>query len=368
MNQCNSAASVRLDLFFLGAVLAACVIAGCDTAGSATPNSAEPLTSGERGASEKWTAKSSRCPFAESQTSTARCDPARPSASGAHRGSSSKSGVLLVSHGSRSESWRKTVLDIEKAVRSDVLKSGRIAEVRSAFMEYSEPSIATQLKEFDREGMTDVILVPLLLAVSSHSFDDIPTIIGQKRDPLAVKTLPLQGIELYTPNARVCIAPLLDFPALLGKNVTRRVRQMSKDPAHEGVVLVAYGDEQYGEEWQHLLDEVGDEVKSQTGVDCVRHSWCGHVVRYESEPTATAIREVLKKKHRAIVVPVLVGVDEAFQGKIIGGAIKNVNANERIVYRHDAILPDENINRWVVDISLELASKRMNQNATSQTK
>ncbi|HLA84354.1 MAG TPA: CbiX/SirB N-terminal domain-containing protein [Thermoguttaceae bacterium] len=276
--------------------------------------------------------------------------------------------MLLVSHGSHSEGWRKTVLDIEQSVRNDILRGGRVAEVRSAFMEYTEPSIATQLKAFDREGFADVILVPLLLTVSSHSFDDIPTIIGQKQDHLTANTLPLQGIEIYEPKARVCIAPLLDFPAVLGKNVVRRVRQMSKAPANEGVVLVAYGDKQYEEEWNRLLEKVGNELRSETGVDCIRHSWCGHIVQYKSEPTAAAIRDVLDSKQRAIVVPVLVAVDEAFQGKIIGGAIKDVGEDQRIVYRHDAILPDENINRWVVDISLELASTLKDEHASARTK
>lgn len=260
------------------------------------------------------------------------------------------------------------VLDIEDSVRDDILKGHRVAEVRSAFMEYTEPSIATRLKEFDQNGMTDVILVPLLLTVSSHSFDDIPTIIGQKQDRLTAGTLPLEGIEIYRPKARVSIAPLLDFPAVLGKNVTRRVRQMSQEPANDGIVLVAYGDKQYEEEWKSLLAKVGEEVKRDTGIDCVQYSWCGHIVHYKSEPTTAAIRDVLKKKQRALVVPVLVAVDEAFQGKIIGGAIKTVDAGARIIYRHDAILPDDNINRWVVDISHELAAKLMNQHAPSQTK
>ena len=258
------------------------------------------------------------------------------------------------------------LLDIEQSVRGEMLKSGRVGEVRSAFMEYAEPSIAAQLKAFDLQGYADIILVPLLLTVSSHSFDDIPTIIGQKQDRLTTDTLRLEGIEIYKPKARVQIAPLLDFPAVLGKNVVRRVRQLSKTPAAEGVVLVAYGDEQYDEEWKRLLKKVGDELQGETGIDCVEHAWCGHIVHFKSEPTATAIREVLKKKQRAIVIPILISVDETLQGKIIGGAVKSIGADDRIAYRHDAILPDENVNRWVVDISLELASKVTGRHATTK--
>ncbi len=368
MDERNSATPIIiLALGAVGAMLTAGLIVGCDTAGSATPTSAKQSASREDNTSDDKAGQPARCPFAASKTSVASHGSAQPGDSRPLCGDGSKVGVLLVSHGSHSESWRKMVLDIEQSVRHDILDSGRIAEVRSAFMEYTEPSIATQLKEFDREGFADIILVPLLLTVSSHSFDDIPTIIGQKRDHLTVNTLPLQGIEIYKPKARVAIAPLLDFPAVLGKNIVRRVRQMSKDPANEGVVLVAYGDKQYEEEWKRLLEKVGNEIKNETGVDCIRHSWCGHVVQYKSESTATAIRDVLQGKQRALVVPVLVAVDEAFQGKIIGGAIRDVNAGQRIAYQHDAILPDENINRWVVDISLELASKLADQHATSQT-
>ena len=315
---------------FAAAILLACAIVGCNSPTSTTTNSKETTASEEQDSppSEK------------------------------------KIGVLLVSHGSHSKNWRKMVTDIESIVRDDVLKNDCVDGIKSAFMEYSEPSIATQLKEFDEQGYTDVIVVPLLLTVSSHSFDDIPTICGQKQDHKTKATLRLEGIDIYKPKAMVHFAPLLDFPSILGKNVTRRVRQMSKTPASEGVVMVAYGSEPYEDEWKELLDKVAAEVKAETGVDCAEYCWCGHIVRYKTEATEKAIRKVLEQKKSALVVPVLVAVSENFQGKIIGGAINNMKEKERIVYRRDAILPDENINRWVIDISRKTAEKLMNQTGT----
>jgi len=268
-----------------------------------------------------------------------------------------KIGVLIVSHGSHSKNWRQMLLAIEDEVREDILKSGHIAGVRSAFMEYAGPSIATQLKEFDSQGYTDIIVVPLLLTVSSHSFDDIPTIVGLKQDRKTLETLRLENIEVYEPKAKVLIAPLLDYPNVLTSSVIRRVQQMSNNPKEEGIVLVAYGSHQYGEAWEHLLRKVQRNVQEKVGVECVKHAWCGHIVQYKSEPTERAIREVLREKQRALVIPLLVAVSENFQGKIIGGAIKKVDQRERIAYRNDAILPDENIHRWVIDISRKLASQ-----------
>lgn len=268
-----------------------------------------------------------------------------------------KIGVLLISHGSHSAQWRKMLLSIEDQVHDEVLAGGQIAGIKSAFMEYTEPTIARRLKEFDEQGFTDVIIVPILLTVSSHSFDDIPVIAGQKEDHQTLENLKLEGIEVFKPKAKVTIAPLLNFPDVLEKNVARRVKEQSKNPEKEGIVMVAYGSEPYDEEWKELLEGVSEKVREQTGVDASEYCWCGHIVRYAQKPTEEAIQKILDRKETAIVIPVLVAVDEGFQGKIIGGAIKNMKQDDRIRYRHDAILPDDNINQWVVQISRKLASE-----------
>ena len=270
-------------------------------------------------------------------------------------GESRKIGVLLVSHGSRSVRWRDMLLDVESSVRADVMATEGVGGIRSAFMEYNEPSIATQLRNFDREGYANIILVPLLLTVSSHSFDDIPTIINAKKDAVSAAMLRSEGIELYEPVARVTMTPLLDFPAMLQENVVRRVGVLSQNPATEGVVLVAYGSRTYSEEWEDLLARLGEELRRRIGITKTVHSWCGHIASYESGPTVRAIHEILAEMDRAIVIPVLVAVDEFFQHQIIGGAVEESGVGERVAYTPDAILPDENLNRWVADIVRETA-------------
>lgn len=269
-----------------------------------------------------------------------------------------KVGVLLVSHGSRSETWRRALEDLDARVRGGILADGKVNDVKSAFMEYTEPSIATRMKEFDKEGFSDVVIVPVFLTVSPHPFDDIPTILGQKTNPQSLETIKLEGIERYTPTARVQITPLLDFTDLLQKNVVRRVKSLSTDPDKEGLVLVAYGDETYEKEWSALLDNVAEHVRSETKIGVSAHAWCGHVVQYDPGKTTTAIETVLQSKQRAIVVPVLVAKDERFQVKLIGDAISRVeNASTRVVYRADSILPDERLDDWVVTVTSDVANK-----------
>lgn len=260
-----------------------------------------------------------------------------------------KVAVLLVNHGSRSATWRNALLDLEKDVAPRLLRTGRIGHVTTAFMEYTEPSIATRMRELDAAGYSDVVLVPVFLTVSSHSFDDIPTIIGQKEDPHSLESLKLEKIERYTPKARVHITPMLDFGDLLRENILRRVMALSTEPSREALVMIAYGDDTYRKEWSRLLRSVGDHVNARAGIDAYSFGWCGHLVNYEPDSTAVAINEALAKKERALVVPVLVAHDEMFQVQIIGDGIKRVADHDgRVRYKPDSILPDPRISVWVV--------------------
>lgn len=284
------------------------------------------------------------------------CDRSQSSASSADKGK--KIGVLLVNHGSRSETWRNALLDLDRKVRDSIMADGSVKEVRTAFMEYNEPSIATRLKEFDKENFTDVIIVPVFLTVSAHSFDDIPTLIGQKEDPKSIELFKIEKMERYTPKARAHIAPLLDFTDLLKVNILRRVKELSKDPQQEGLVLIAYGDKTYNAEWSKLMRDVSEYVRLETGISEYSYGWCGHVAHYSPDSTTVPINAVLAKKHSAVVVPVLVAFDEMFQVKIIGGGIEKVNQyGDKVKYKPDAILPDPGVERWVIATSKSFVTK-----------
>jgi sirohydrochlorin ferrochelatase len=267
-----------------------------------------------------------------------------------------KVGVLLANHGSRSAAWRGALLDLDGKVREPLLRSRLVHGVKTAFMEYTEPSIATRMREFDAEGFTDVVVVPVFLTVSAHTFDDIPTILGRKADPHSLQALKIEGIARYTPRARTHFAPRLDFSSLVRENVLRRARKLSKDPSREGLVLIAYGDEAYEVQWAALMKEIAAHVGAQTGIDAFSWGWAGHVAHYDPVHTTRAIEEVLEKKERAVVVPVFVAFDEMFQVRIIGKGIADVPRHrERVAYAPDAILPDPAIEGWLVETVRGLA-------------
>ncbi len=272
--------------------------------------------------------------------------------------SEKKIGVLLVNHGSRSETWRNELVRLEKNVTDSVLASGDVKGIKTAFMEYTEPSIATRLKEFDKEGFTDVVVVPIFLTVSPHTFEDLPTIMGQKEDKASMEALKLEKIERYVPKATIHITPNLDFTDVLKRNVLRRAKELSKDAPHEGLVLIGYGDETYDKEWTELFNQVATHVKQEIGISEHSHGWCGHIAHYNPAETTKAVNEVLKKKEKAVVIPMLVAHDEDFQLKIIGGGIEKVaNSEKKVSYKPDAILPDPDIQHWVIAVANEFVGK-----------
>ncbi len=271
-------------------------------------------------------------------------------------GGEKKIGVLLVNHGSHSETWRNMLIDVEHSVKDKILESGAISEVKTAFMEYNEPSIATRLKEFDAEGYTDVILVPIFLTVSSHYSHDIPVIAGLSSDPKIQEELKKEEIEVYKAKASVTITPPLDYTTILKKNVARRVEALSEQADNEAVLLVAYGDEQYNQQWEEMVEEIGKYLKFKTGHESIAYSWCGHIVRYSSDPTTEGIERLFELEDNVIVIPVLVANDEHFQGEIIQDGVDAASNVSNVKYVQDAILPDQNLNQWVIDITEQTLS------------
>ena len=263
--------------------------------------------------------------------------------------SEKKIGVLLVNHGSVAESWRNMLLDIETQVKEEVLSNTKISKVTTAFMEYTEPSIATRLKEFDEEGFDEVVLVPIFLTVSSHYSHDIPVICGLQTDPKIKEQLTKEKIDVYKAKAKVTITPPLDYTTILKKNVERRVKALSENAENEGVLLVAYGDADYNQQWEEMVDDIGKYLKIKTGHESIAYAWCGHLVGYSTEPTLQGIEKLHELEDNVIVIPVLIANDPYFQKDIIQKACDM--AEGKVMYIQDAILPDANLNQWVIDIT-----------------
>ncbi len=263
-----------------------------------------------------------------------------------------KIGVLLVNHGSRQKAWRDMLVDLEKAVDDRLLALPRVQGVKTAFNEYTEPSVAAQMKAFDDEGYDEVIVLPLFLTVGGHTNSDIPNLVGLKNDPKALEAMPKDGVPVYRPKARVTLLETIDSTEFLKANILRRTKALLKDAdgSKYGVTLAAYGDDKFNQQWEALMGELGKHLKDNVGIDSINYAWSGHLVNYSIDPTRKAVNQILAEKEKDIVISVYVAYDYMFQKDIIGEACRKSVRPQDVLYNEpEAILPDDNLNNWVVD-------------------
>jgi hypothetical protein len=263
-----------------------------------------------------------------------------------------KVGVLLINHGSRQKLWRDKLVEVEDRVRDRIMALPDVKAVRTAFNEYTDPSIAQQMKAFDDEGFDEVVVVPLFLTIGGHVNSDLPNLLGIKNDPKALETLPGKGIPVYRPRARVVLLETIDSDEFLKANILRRTKQLLKDDDGKqyGVTLAAYGDDKFNQQWEALMGTIGEHLKQNLGIDAINYAWSGHLVNYSMDPTRKAVNQILDKKKKDIVISVYVACDPKFQRDVIGEGVRHSERPQDVMYvETESILPDDSLNNWVVE-------------------
>ena len=261
-------------------------------------------------------------------------------------------GVLLVANGSKSSTWVQMIQDLAKAVREPILAKPGVKGVRLAFIKGTGPDIASEMKAFDAEGVDEVIVVPLFVAQESTRMNiNLQFLTGMRSESKTIKQLQNEGFEIYYPKARVSMTPALNQSEVLKKNVLRRVEALrGKDSGEDmAVLLVGYGDQVYGQQMDETMEGIGRYLKIKTDIDTVAFAYCGKLADYSGAPVVQAINEVLELEQQVLVVPVLLGVDEMLQRDTIQTAINAIPTSSKIRYQQDAVLPDPNVNAWVLD-------------------
>lgn len=267
-------------------------------------------------------------------------------------GGGNRVGVLIVAHGSDSSVWNGMVETLVEEVSGSLLQEPEIEAVEVAFLTAASPSIADQMREFDAAGYANAIVVPLFLASeSSRTINYLQYLVGMRSQAKALKQLKNEGYDIYFPRLRVNLTPALDEGNLLKKNVLRRVRELQGDDSGDdmAIVLVGYGDQQFASQMEVLMENIGRYLKIKTDIDTVAYAFCGDLVDYSGEPIVEVIKEAFALEDEILVVPVLLGVDEMLQANTIQAAINGVDIQSKVRYRPDSILPDPEVNEWVIE-------------------
>lgn len=89
-----------------------------------------------------------------------------------------KTGVIVLSHGSRSPEALITVRKLKDMVE----EMGNFDAVESASLQFNQPDLPTVLADMAARGMNRVIVMPMFFYMGLHMKRDIPEILAEQRN------------------------------------------------------------------------------------------------------------------------------------------------------------------------------------------
>lgn len=267
-----------------------------------------------------------------------------------------KSALVVIAHGSPMMSWRKPVLALENKVDSLVKakKMDNISYVRVAMMEYTEPTVASVIKDCEKQGIDTVFALPLFIAPSSHSEEDLPNLLGLKFTPEVREELAEEGTTLVNSPIRIVLGPTLYSTDILEKVMLNNVKQMSLKPADEALLLVAHGDPERIGFWQMLLYRTCEYVKKNTGITYADGELIEMGTGMEKE-MLPLIEKAAKEKKRVLVQGIYLTSTIAGMARRNNMEQKQADIVKRygtqVVYSENGILPNasEAVAEWIVE-------------------
>jgi len=276
-----------------------------------------------------------------------------------------KIGLLIIAHGSPSEQWNQPVLNIENQVK-ELLKTKNISdfdEVRVALMEFTDPSIATVLKDMENKGITKVYALPLFIAPSGHSLYDIPTILGLYYNQEMVDDIKEEGIKIVDTKIKITVGPTLDYKNVMKDILLDKVKNLSDNPAEEALIILAHGDKNFKPIWEGLINETGNYILGKTGIEYFDKAFVEVGQSFAIDGVSPIIKASENKKKVIVVGMYLsMGVKNMAENSgfiMMGRTVKSKKMFEgkNIVFLEHGLLPDKRIAEWIVDRAVEWLNK-----------
>jgi sirohydrochlorin ferrochelatase len=256
-----------------------------------------------------------------------------------------KTALVVIAHGAPSPQWNKPVLDLENRLHSIDIPG--ICYKRVALMEFSQPNISSVIKDCEKQGIDTIFALPLFIATSSHSEDDIPNILGLKYDPAVRQALAEENAELVKSNIRFVVGPVLMSSDIIEKTMMQRVKEMSKDEKNEGVLILAHGDPDRIGFWNSLLKRTNDFIKQNSKINYVDTELIGMGQNFAND-VIPLINKAKKSKKRVLVQGIYLMSSVGEMAKYTG---LSKNAGENVVFSNYGILPEssQQVVNWIVE-------------------
>lgn len=250
-------------------------------------------------------------------------------------------------------SWRTPVLALEPQLQQAFQQSAlRVDYVRVALMEFSEPTVASVIRDCEQHGIDTVFAIPLFIAPSSHSEEDIPNLLGLQYNPKVVAALREEGTTLVSTSMRIVLGTPLSYSDVLQRLMLRQIRALSTDPANEAVLLLSHGDLGRADMWRDMMRSICNYVKDSTAITNVNYNFIA-MGYYLADDITALIKKASAEKHRVLVQGVFLVSDMKSMAQMAD--MDKVQRQEfpdvDVVYSDQGILPsgEKEICQWILD-------------------
>lgn len=167
-----------------------------------------------------------------------------------------KTGLLIISHGSRDTSW--TALVDEAIAQADWPDHVPVA---SSFLEcVPGRDIQDGIHALEAQGVERIAVIPLFVSEGSTHVDEIAWALGVKAEPL-IET----DLELFQVKAELIYGSPLGEHEALYEMLAHQLRELQVDGQRDAVMLVAHGSphEPFQTRWKESLERMAERLTSR---------------------------------------------------------------------------------------------------------
>ncbi|MDF2838046.1 MAG: cobalamin [Paenibacillus sp.] len=242
-------------------------------------------------------------------------------------------GILVVSHGSREENWIKLV---DEAVNAAA--TGALVPVVSSFLEIvSGRLIQDGIDELERQGVDELLVLPLFVSSGSTHVDEIGQAFGLP--PLSDLIGDLGTFRVHA-DVSVTYGQPIDDDAEIAELLLANIAELSTDPGREALLLIGHGSKEpvFHERWREGLSGLAERLR--------RHGGFGRAESAMLLPDMAADRlkmlQAEDPERGVIVVPLFLSPGY-FTNHVIPTRLSGLTYR----YNGQAMLPHPAIVRWL---------------------
>ncbi|WP_054026536.1 sirohydrochlorin chelatase [Bacillus sp. FJAT-28004] len=245
-----------------------------------------------------------------------------------------KPGILVISHGSREAAWVQLVDEAIAAAAASPRLSG--VPIMSSFLEIVEGRLIQDgIDELERQGVTDMFVVPLFVSSGSTHVDEIGQAFGFPW------VSDLEGdLGTFRVTANIHYGLPIDDDPKIAELLASNIAQLSTKPEMEALLLIGHGSKEkvFHERWQEGLLKLGERVRALGGYKRAEYA----MLLPDQAAIKLAAMQTANPQEAVIVVPLFLS-QGYFTKQVIPTRLNG------LAYRYNgkAMLPNTAIEQWL---------------------